>query len=84
MNRDGMGQPGLRHGRVRRHRYDTVLGDHYCRDSGAIRYLMPGQGQGTLPAAKRDPMEILKERYAKGEIDTEEYEECKRVLENGS
>jgi uncharacterized membrane protein len=29
-------------------------------------------------------MEILKERYAKGEVDTEEYEECKRVLEKGS
>ncbi|MCK5351815.1 SHOCT domain-containing protein [bacterium] len=28
-------------------------------------------------------MEILRERYAKGEIDTDEFEERKRILEGG-
>jgi putative membrane protein len=39
-----------------------------------------GQGTGPIPGV-RDPLEILRERYAKGEIDTEEFEERKRVLE---
>ena len=36
-------------------------------------------GQGTLPA-QRTPLEILQERFAKGEIDKEEFEERRRVL----
>ena len=35
----------------------------------------------TTPPAKT-PLEILKERYARGEIDKEEYEERKRMLES--
>jgi putative membrane protein len=52
-----------------------------------IRYFTVGHirisgGQGAGPnAGVRDPFEILRERYAKGEIDTEEFEERKRVLE---
>lgn len=39
-----------------------------------------GQGAGSM-GSSRDPLEVLKDRYARGEIDTEEYEERKRVLE---
>lgn len=40
----------------------------------------PGQGAPLAPA-RRDALEILRERYARGEIDREEYEERKRVLD---
>ncbi len=32
------------------------------------------------PTAGRDPIDILKERFARGEIDKDEYEERRRVL----
>ena len=48
----------------------------------AIRYLVTGK-EGLGERAARDPLEILKERYARGEIDTEEFEERKRVLQSG-
>ncbi len=54
-----------------------------------IRYFTAGHGGisagqgGGLIAGERDPLEILRERYAKGEIDTEEFEEKKRILEGG-
>jgi putative membrane protein len=38
-----------------------------------------GQGVGQISRGQ-DAMEILRERYAKGEIDTEEFEERKRTL----
>ena len=49
-----------------------------------VRWL-GGLGHGSmhppaLPA--KTPLEILQERYARGEIDKEEYEERKRVLES--
>ena len=44
--------------------------------------LSAGQGDGPV-AAERDPLEILRERYAKGEIDTQEFEERKRILASG-
>ena len=53
-----------------------------------IRYFTTGHGGITTPGERvisreRDPLEILKERYAKGEIDTQEFEERKRTLEGG-
>jgi len=38
---------------------------------------------GETISRERDPLEILKERYAKGEIDTQEFEERKKILESG-
>ncbi|MFO7767631.1 MAG: SHOCT domain-containing protein [bacterium] len=40
----------------------------------------PG-GMGTGTEDVRTPLEILKERYARGEIDREEFEERKEALE---
>ncbi len=53
-----------------------------------IRYFTTGHGGIAAPGGgvisrERDPLEILKERYAKGEIDTQEFEERKRILEGG-
>jgi putative membrane protein len=39
-----------------------------------IRYFTAGQGGVTGASRERDPLEILKDRYARGEIGTEEYE----------
>ncbi len=39
------------------------------------------KGENILPTSHHsNALELLKERYAKGEIDTEEYEERKKVL----
>jgi putative membrane protein len=52
-----------------------------------FRYFAAGHsfsgGQGGGQAPPRDPMEILRERYAMGEMSTEEFEERKKVLESG-
>lgn len=37
-------------------------------------------GTGSFAQTARDPLDILKERFARGEIDKEEYEERRRVL----
>jgi putative membrane protein len=39
-----------------------------------------GSWQGTTPPPGRTPLDILKERFARGEIDKAEYEERRRVL----
>jgi putative membrane protein len=53
-----------------------------------IRYFttgqVPGRGGSTLYEVHSDPLQILRQRYAKGEIDTEEFEERKKILEIGS
>jgi putative membrane protein len=38
------------------------------------------QGGESLPKQEGSPEEILKERFARGEIDAEEYEERHRIL----
>jgi len=52
-----------------------------------IRYFISGQvpgNKGSSPyEAPSDPLQILRERYARGEIDTEEYEERRKTLESG-
>ena len=49
----------------------------------AVRWLGgPGHGGGTPahPPPGRTPLDILRERYARGEIDRQEFEERRRVL----
>ena len=45
----------------------------------AVRQLAPASGQG-----RPDPRTILEERFARGEISVEEFEESRRVLNKGS
>ncbi len=40
----------------------------------------PGRGTAPHPPPGRTPLDILKERFARGEIDREEFEERQRVL----
>ncbi|PRY91372.1 SHOCT domain-containing protein [Marinilabilia salmonicolor] len=46
----------------------------------AFRTFRPGDTNQTSPAQK-SPFDILKERYAKGEIDKEEFDQRKKDLE---
>lgn len=48
-----------------------------------LRYFSAGQGWGPSAPAERDPLQILRERYARGEIGTDEYEERRKILESG-
>lgn len=52
-----------------------------------IRYFttgqVPGRSGSTPYEVHSDPLQILRQRYAKGEIDTKEYEERKKTLESG-
>lgn len=52
-----------------------------------IKYFTAGQATGGRVSSPyeihSDPLQILRERYARGEIDTEEFEERKKILERG-
>jgi len=47
-----------------------------------VRWLGGGSASGhaSSPASRQTPLEILQERFAKGEIDKEEYEERRKLL----
>ncbi len=48
-----------------------------------IRFLIARtRAEGTGAASHRDPVDILRERYAKGEIDREEFERKKTDLQS--
>ncbi|MBU7009739.1 MAG: SHOCT domain-containing protein [Theionarchaea archaeon] len=44
--------------------------------------VLPPEGEEVLEPEK-DPLQVLKDRYARGEITKEEYEDLKSVLEKG-
>ena len=51
---------------------------------GALAYALgwrPQTNQTTQLHTDRTPLEIMKERYARGEIDREEYDQIRRDLE---
>ncbi len=45
----------------------------------AIRWLA-GAGHPAAPAGRMGPLDVLKDRFARGEIDKDEYEERRRIL----
>lgn len=51
----------------------------------AITRFFPGQRGGEPPGARTDSAEeLLRGRFARGEIDAEEYEERRRILSGGA
>jgi putative membrane protein len=71
-----------------RHDFRPVVHDPVPRALVAVVVLLVrwlgGPWQGTVPphhsGPGRTPLDILKERFARGEIDKEEFEERRRVL----
>ena len=45
-----------------------------------VKWLFMGRGAGSPPPATKTPLQILEERYARGEIDRDEFEQKKRDL----
>ncbi len=52
--------------------------------AAVIRWLQGGGGAGPLPFAgnRKRALEILEERFARGEIDKDEFQEKKHLLSN--
>ncbi len=48
-----------------------------------VRWLALGPGRGNGGSSERRALDILRERYARGEIDRQEFEEKRRDLETG-
>jgi len=48
----------------------------------AIVFIFQNVAKGNSSSANESPLEILKKRYARGEIDEEEYERRRNELEN--
>lgn len=46
-----------------------------------VRWLGDGERGGSAGSTSKAPLDILKERFARGEIDKEEFEERRKVLE---
>ncbi|WP_245627250.1 SHOCT domain-containing protein [Kribbia dieselivorans] len=46
-----------------------------------IRAMLPGSGPGRVPMP--DPLDVLKERLARGDIGPEEYEQRRRLITGG-
>ena len=49
-----------------------------------IRVLVPGVGPASAPTAGPSALEILEQRYARGEVGRDEYQEKKKDLARGS
>ena len=58
-----------------------IVGVWFVRNSKSSGGISTEAAQPQLPAMRQSPIEILEIRYAKGEIDREEYEEKRRTLE---
>jgi len=48
-----------------------------------VARVLGGAGSGTAKPSGKTPLEILEERFARGEIDAEEFEERRRTLAKG-
>lgn len=48
---------------------------------GGMLWMMLGMGSGRGSGSTSDPLEIVRQRYARGEISEEEYERVRRGLE---
>ena len=59
-----------------------IIGLIYLLNNGKLDNLFSGNNYDSYNNNRKDPIEIIKERYAKGEIDKEEYNEMMNNLHN--